>query len=324
MSESPGLDDGLRDAFEYSTGDLGLDSFLRTSMQAGLGHDPGMARQLRDLELRNDAELDLHLHGDAEERHVSRADLLGRFLKETTGAVKQIAKDIGGLQRHSANLWVEAPAAGSMRLVLRTVEPRRLTERPQARSLPGADGRTLDAMAVLTLAALIEQSQEDGPDSPLTAALHELKAPARNAVASLAKVVDDANWRVDGVVTVRGREPARIRFDVADARRLFVAAKTESREVEPVVVLGRVDGWAWSRSTMEFLPEKGRPFHASVPAGMADTVAAIGARANNRVRATFLVTTVYPEGSVRPKGRSYALRELDPLPSGGAAQDRML
>lgn len=320
MSQSSEWEGLLRDASEFTTGSEGLDQLLRSSLQAGFSQDPVTSRTLRDLDLRNDAEMDVHLHGESEELHVSRADLLGRFLKETTDAVKQIAKDLGGLRRHASNLWVQAPSAGSMRLILRTVEPKRAVQRPGTVTLPGAEGRTLDAMAVLSLAALMEQSTEDGLDSPLTAAIKQFRAPARNAVASLAKVVDEANWQLDGCVMVRGREPVGISFGVAEARRLYSAAKTESEDTDPVTIEGQIDGWAWSRSTLRFIPDTGRPFDASVPTTSSVDVARIGADPRNRVRATFLVTTIYPEGATKPKGRSFALQRLEVV-AGAQAQD---
>ena len=125
--------DALADALSFSTGNPGLDEMLRASLRAGAASDANLSRHVRDFELRNDAALDIHLHGEAEDRHVSRGDLLGRFLRDVTEAVKQLAKDSGGLSRHSVNLWVHAPAPGSMRLQLRTLVPDCSTQAPQSR-----------------------------------------------------------------------------------------------------------------------------------------------------------------------------------------------
>lgn len=309
-------------ALAHTTGDPRVDALMRASLRASLESDEASRRHLRDLELRNDAELDVHLLGEAEERHISRSDLLGRFLRESSEAVKQIAKDAGALRRHSVNLWAQAPSPGSMRVVLRTLEPVPLAGQIRSQQLPDAYVRTLDANALLTLVALMNQSEESGGESPLVASLQRFKAPARNSVAKFAKVVDDANWQLVGHADVRGRDPIPLRFGIQAARRLYETAKIESSETEPQTLTGHIDAWSWSRSTMVFEPEGGRPFEASVAADQADIVGELHSNRDNRVTGDFLVTTAYPQGSPFARGRSYGLVLIKPNP--GATQEPLV
>lgn len=301
-----------------STGNPEVDLLLLESMRAGLASDPEVIQAVLDRTLQNDARVELHLLGDAESHHLSRADLVGRLLNRAAVAVKELAKDISGLKRHSPGLWVEAPAAGSMKLVMRTVQPRRPGD---DNPLPGAYAPTLDAQALLALCGVLNQANMPSDESPLYGTVEAYRGETRSALASFCRVVHEADWRVEGNVSIAGHKPAPVVFDPSAARRVIDAATLKDSETTEEPVTGIVDGWWWSRGTMDFIPGSGRPFTASVGPELHQAVADLTA-SQRRARAILKVTTSYPHGDRRSALHSRVLKSIGDLPV--AEQDELL
>lgn len=312
--QTPRPEDWVR---ELATGDPELDQFLLQSLQAGLGGNPEVAQAILDRSLQNDARVELHLLGDAESRHLSRADLVGRLLNRAAVSVKALAKDIGGLKRHSTGLWVEAPASGSMKLVMRTVEPRRPGDDTP---LPATYAPSLDAQALVAMCVVLNQASMPSEDSPLYATVIPYRGETRAALATMCRVVQDAGWRIEGNVAVAGRRPAPVVFDASAAARVIDAATLTDNETVTEQVTGIVDGWSWSRGTMDFIPGTGRAFTASVGRELHQPVADLTA-SHRHTRATLSVTTSYPQGDRRSAVRSRILTGIEELPI--AEQDQL-
>ncbi|MDQ7993035.1 MAG: hypothetical protein REI45_10200, partial [Propionicimonas sp.] len=224
---------------ELATGDPDVDQFLLQSLSAGLASDSEVMQAVLDRTLQNDARLELHLLGDAEARHLSRADLVGRLLNRVAVTVKELAKDIGGLKQHRPGLWVEAPAAGSMMLVVRTVQPRKPgDENP----LPVTFAPTLDAQALVALCGVLNQAKMPSGESPLYGTVEAYRGQTRDALASVCRVVREADWRIEGNVAVAGRKPAPVVFDSTAAGRVIDASTLRDNEPGTEELSGTVDG----------------------------------------------------------------------------------
>ncbi len=292
-----------------STGNPEVDLLLLRSMRAGLSSDPEVIQAVIDRTLQNDARVELHLLGDAEIHHLSRADLVGRLLNRAAVAVKELAKDISGRKRHSPGLWVEAPAAGSMKLVLRTVQPRRPgDENP----LPGTYAPTLDAQALLALCGVLSQATMPSDQSPLYGTVEAYRGETRLALASFCRVVYEAEWSVEGNVAIAGHKPAPVVFDPSAAGRVIDAATRKDSETTEEQVTGIVDGWSWSRGTMDFIPGTGRPFTAAAGSELRQAVADLTA-SQHHARATLNVTKSYPHGDRRSALHSRVLKSIEEI-----------
>lgn len=214
---------------------------------------------------------------------------------------------------------VEAPAAGSMKLVLRTVQPRRpVDEHP----LPGAHAPTLDAQALLALCGVLSQATMPGDQSPLYGTAEAYRGETRLALASFCRVVYEADWSVEGNVAIAGHKPAPVVFDPSAAGRVIDAATRKDSETTEEQVTGIVDGWSWSRGTMDFIPGTGRPFTAAVGSELRQAVADPTA-SQHHARATLNVTKSYPHGDRRSALHSRVLQSIEegsPPPSRTSCQ----
>ncbi len=302
-------DDWIR---HFTSGNEELDRLFLRSMSVGLANDSEVSQAILDRTLQNDARVELHLLGESEDRHLSRADLVGRLLNRLTVTVKEMAKDIGGLRRHSPGLWVEAPSAGSVKLVVRTVQPRRPGD---DNPLPATFAPTLDATAVVALCGLMNQATMPGSESPLLGAVQALRGETRAALATMSRVVREADWHIEGNVAIAGRRPEPVVFDHEAASRIIDATSLHDFDTETEKVSGVVDTWSWSRGTMDFIPDVGRMFTAAVPPDLQQTSADANA-SREHVRATFAVTISYPPGDRRLAVRSRVVTDLavDPQP----------
>src|SRR5687768_9097322 len=75
--------------------------WLLGGLAAATAYDGQHRRAARDWRLQDQTELDLHLTGANVKGHATRADMFGRFVRRSAEAVKELAKDISGLQRHT-------------------------------------------------------------------------------------------------------------------------------------------------------------------------------------------------------------------------------
>lgn len=302
--------DRLRAAFESVSGTSLVDRVLRASMEVAASTHPEYQKALVDARLQGAAELDLHLGGEGVTDHRTRALFLGEFLRRSSEAVKELAKEIGGLARHTPGLLVEAPTTGSVRIVLRTMEPARDTNQPA-----GVSGSSLDAMAMHQLASLLLLADEDSEEDPLEASVTQLRGNARLAVKQFAQSVLTADWEIQGTLAMQGHGRLGVRLGQSGARRLVAAAEMKGTELDSVQLSGQVDGWTWSTSTMRFVPSAGRPFVAAVPPELQSEVATINGSEQHRARADFLVTRTYPTGDKSLVRSSYALTAIEAMES---------
>src|SRR5690349_9647369 len=116
MADNPSpLIDALTEASE-----LEGSSWLVGGLHAATQYDAQHRMAARDWRLQDQTELDLHVTGANVVGHATRADLFGTFVRRSAEAVKELAKDISGLQRHTPGLLIEGTSPGSVRVVLKS------------------------------------------------------------------------------------------------------------------------------------------------------------------------------------------------------------
>lgn len=277
--------------------------FLTGALNAAFSRTDEQRRALRDERLRDQTELDLHLEGANVVDHATRADWLGVFMTRTSQAVKELAKGIAGMERHTPGLLVEGPGAGSVRVTFRSPsQPKRIA------ALPGTESETLDGKALHQFASLFLLAEDE--TDLLEAQVRQLPGAARVAMRQVGKQVIDASWRIEGTLAARGRDVERVLISANGAANLVRAVGELDAETETETIQGAVDGWTWSKSVMDFKPATGRGFRAVVPPGLQELVAAIVGQPNHDAIGRFNVTTTYPSGDYTSRRKSYVLESV--------------
>jgi hypothetical protein len=279
--------------------------FLAGALDAAFSYAPEHRQALRDARLRDQTELDLYLAGANVANHATRADWLGIFMARTAQAVKELAKDIAGRERHTPGLLVEGPGPGSVRVVFRSPPQRRRETTPD---LPGLNIETLDGKALHQFASLFLLAEDE--TELLDASVRQLRGRARRALRAVGQQVVDASWSIEGSLAARGRDIQRIVITPNGAANLVRAVGIEAAEVNRERVDGAVDGWTWSKSIMDFQPNSGRGFRAIVPPSLQEQVASIVGQPNHDAVGTFMVTTSYPSGDYSSQRKSYVLENI--------------
>ncbi len=298
----------LRLALEATADDSPLSIAARHDIIRRARLDPTMSRVLDDYLLDAEVLLDLHLDGAGVLDHSTRARDLGLLMTRASEAVKEIAKNVSGKKRYNLSLLTTAASEGSVRVVFKS-PPLKKGESPGLAGTGLTD--QLDALALKQFAAFLAQAESE--DGPIEASVQELRGPARRAMRLVARTVIDSHWTIDGSVVARGLGRDRFSLTAQGAARLALAASQENSETRTQVVAGSTDGWTWSDSTMRFVPDSGRPFNAAVPQALESAVALANADRDNRVLASFRVTTTYPKGDAGSGRNSYLLLTLQPL-----------
>jgi hypothetical protein len=300
----------LRAALEASRGD-DLASVLSRQSIIAYASTTAAGRAVINEVLSTSSELDLHLEGAGVREHETAAVTFGRFVTRAATAVKEIAKDLSGRKAYASKLQVLAPSMGSVRVILKTPEPR-----ASGHEFPDTETDQLDDQALRRLVALLLQADadEDSPEDQQTldAAMHGLRAETRNAVRLMSQSVIDAHWEVDGEFRPRRGTPTAVSITPRAAARLVTAAKVERSEIATEVVEGRVDGWIWSEQVLAFEPVEGRRIRAVVPADLQARVAELGgAKSRPLCSARFTVVTTYAPGQTASRHRSFALEAIE-------------
>lgn len=302
MSDSSAL---LRDAWNSSTGNAGLDALLRSSLAANASQDPGQRATLRSLQLAGRSQLDLHLSGAREDLHETSASALGAFLTRVSEAVKAIARSVSGMERLRGDISVLAPAMGSVRVVL--VESHDLASET-------SHGRSREAwvMGIERMAETFVLADEGIEE--LSASVEDLDGRARMALRRLSETVAANSWCIRGRLVTQDGEDRELSFGSDAADRLIDATNESRSKVTERTLSGVVDAWRWSTSTMRLVPDRGASVEAFVPRNLQRIAADANAQRGTRVTATFRVFEVTSprSGALR---QSHILEHLDVEPT---------
>lgn len=283
--------------------------WLMGGLHAATYYNGQHRRAARDWRLQDQIELDLHLTGANVTGHATRADMFGNFVRRSAEAVKELAKDIAGLERHTPGLLIEGAAPGSVRVVLRSPSRQSRDDETEVAPVETLDGKALHQFASIFLLAEVESSGQD--DDLLTVAVERLNGRARQALRSVGTAIMDASFDIEGDLAARGHDPQRVVITPGTAARVVKAAGEQEATVDHDRISGEVDGWVWSKSIMQFKPDQGRSFPAVVPPDLQETVAAIVGQPEHRAVGTFLVTKRYPSGDRASEHRSYVLEAIE-------------
>ncbi|MBM7812000.1 hypothetical protein [Saccharothrix algeriensis] len=154
----------------------------------------------------------------------------------------------------------------------------------------------------------------------LAAALYDLTSSARAAVYRLARSAQAGRYELSGTWLDPRYGSTPVRLSLTAASRLERAAKEKTERVEHEALVGEIDGWQWSSSTVRFKPQQGRAFRAVVPEQLAQQVAQLLSQRGRRVGARFAVLTAYSGRDRRASHKGYALETIRVLDGNDASQ----
>jgi hypothetical protein len=282
--------------------------------QLALSVAPGsaLAELVADLERSTcRTDVDFRVSGDGVLGNAVNARDLGQLVTRTATAVKELVKNATHLRRFSSNLELLAIRPGSVRFVLQEPPNPRLAQPSDMGNI-----ETVEGQALRQLASLLQQAEQDASsrapdDSVLTASLVHVGVPARRAVGSLARTVQNSGWTIKASVGRGFTKRGDFVLTPRGARQLVEATSTSRTESKTVVILGYVDGFSYSAATMDFKPSHGRLFSAAVPEPLHDEVTRRLAEDHERlIRAQFVEVTAYAEGGVGVVRRGYELLSM--------------
>lgn len=247
MSDEELLRAAIRFEREHHPGDAAADFFLG-QLYAGsvAGHN--------DLELvwneetaPLQVELDLHLHGGREDReHVTRADLLAKFVSGINDAAKAIVRANTG-SRVARNLLVHGVSPGSVRVVFQADSASVDPAEPAMSSLDHF-ASSPDSEALRTVARLFNGASEDEP--LIAADVADLPLTARRALKRSANALQSADWIIDGQIRQRGRTVDELNVTPRGAKVLLDELEAREYEREVQIVRGVIDGFRRSLGSM--------------------------------------------------------------------------
>jgi hypothetical protein len=312
--------DLLRAALQDLRDDTSANRLARQSILAGVADDPDLRAIAMEELAYPQAELDLHLRGQQEASHETRADWFGQFVARLSSAVNEVTKSMSKTKRHTPGLRVLAPSRGSVRVVLRAPLP----HASQKDQLP-ADDTTAESRALRLVADMFVMAENHdfaADESPLTAAAQSLSPIARQRVRSVARSVIDSDWEIDGTVSQRGRPLEPLHIGKASAQRLWDELKREVEQRTRETRQGKIDGQRHSLSTMWFIPDgQQRAIEVAVTdLELLEEVTRLSAIEGLTVRCEFTVFLSVPPGSADASSRSYELDSIEPLPADSPLQ----
>lgn len=243
----------LRAALRYSTGDPASDELMRGSIRAGIvGNDLELMDVYEQEVGPEQAEVDLHLDGPGVDEHATSAKRFADFIAGISEAVKETAKHRAGKGRYTEGLLIEGATPGSVRVVLKAPRPK---IDPDATIDERTSASSVDSDALRSIAAILTHASDPEPDSPLVAEIADLPPRARDGLRRAIRSSRKAGWIVDGTMRQRriGLQPIHLSSDGATRLSIELDSRIESTRQERLV--GRIDGFRRSLGTIYFAPE---------------------------------------------------------------------
>jgi hypothetical protein len=306
------------ESFTQSWHDADGDDFAsrmaRKSLTAFAEQQPELRVLLFGLEHKAQSELDIHLDGETVTHHEADAESFASLVRGISEATKEIAKHYLGRQRRSSTLRILAPMPGSVRVVLRAIEPDEATggRTMQATRTPSIDSRALDIVA--TLLARSEVDSSDGADDVLSGLAANLPARAHFGLRRAARTIDKQDWEISGELrSAHGFQPVNVSPD--GARALLRALDERQESSTEVTMTGTIDGQRRSIGALWFTPNGTAPFEAAVlSSDLIDQVVQHDA-AGESVEAVFTVLTIVGNGANPQQRRVYTLQSMRSVPA---------
>lgn len=256
------MQDKLRDALRFSTGDETVDTLARDSIRAGIvGTDPELLDIFEQEAGPEQAEVDLHLDGPGVDGHSTNAKRFAEFISGVSDAVKETAKHRAGKGRYAAGLLIEGATPGSVRVVLKAPTP--TIARAQEVD-PETFASSIESDALRSIAAILTHASDPDPNSPLVAELAELPLGARVGLKRAIKSSRKAGWTVEGQMRQRRIGLREVRLSTDGATRLSLELDSRIDRKTKETVIGKIDGYRRSLGTVYFIPDGGKVFTAGV------------------------------------------------------------
>ena len=248
------LENLLANALQGALDDSPESEFTRLNIRNGIvGDDPGLIDVFERVAGPDQAEVDLHLSGPGVKGHATNAHYFSQFVSGISEAVKETAKSRVGKGRYSEDLLIEGLGPGSVRVVLRAPSPPAPNDGGEP--IDGVSASTVDSEALRSIVAILTHASSEDEESPLVAELLDLPAKARRGLKRATKTTNEAGWDIKGSIRQRniGSENVVLTPEGAFRLRQGLDAQVESRTEETVV--GNIDGFRRSLSTLYFEPE---------------------------------------------------------------------
>ena len=308
----------LRDALRATTGDPSLDRSAQEGIAVGIHGDPELDRVFREETAPDEAALDLHLTGEGVDGHSANARHFAEFVARMSRTVKFTARSVAKATTWSENLLVDAPTAGSVRVILRA--PNRQPASRGEAPIDGVPSDTPDSAAIRRIAGVITfASAEDGADADaMVAAARGLPPDAQESLKSAMRTVIAASWAVEGSVRQRWQREEPVALTTRGAERLLSALELSPAPPRPERMVVSVDGLKHSLSVVYLKRSgKGHAFAASVTDQELLRQAAHLAEDPARLAVAELdvfVDEVQDGRAVRTSHTLRSIRQLDPGP----------
>lgn len=298
-------EDAIEAAWNAADPNTPAGRLARSTIMTNAATDQQARRILNDITGHQDR-LEIRLTGAGIHDHSASADRLGKFMKAMSAVLKDMAKARAGIDRIRDGILVTAPAAGSL-VVTFDVEPT-----PRKGALHETDSEAIENAAMRQLTSIFLQADDQDSDV-LDATIHGLQGKSRRSLKSVAKVIAEAGWDVEGDLIQRNGERVRITLTHRASYRILDAVNESGQEVEMVQAAGQLDSWVWSRQTMRLILASGKAIEASVPNDLSSLVAQYNALHAN-VDANLRRIATFPTGDTGSARYSYTLVEIELSP----------
>lgn len=281
--------------------------------------DPGLLPLLAELDGVTQAALDLHLTGKTVIEHSAEALPFGTFVARFAEAVKEVAKRITGARSMHTGLMASF-APGSIRVTFTAPEPDSSTELA-GQSEAHAPGISSESQALRQITAILSESQNDSPESPLSAELAQLSEQAKVKLRAAVKPVLDSGWNIEGEFTLPGTEPTPLNFSTLGALHIIKTLDVTEESIRPDTIRGFIDGHRRSLGSVWIVSDKtGRSVNLAVTDDNLYRIIASLDADEQRVEAEIEVRQYKPEpGSevVRTSRKLLSIKAIDvtdPIP----------
>ncbi|MGV7277005.1 hypothetical protein PJJ83_07865 [Mycobacterium kansasii] len=305
-------------ALENALDDSPASVMTRMQIRSGIvGSNPDLIDLFERIAGPDQAEVDFHLDGPGVQGNSTNAHYFSQFVSGISEAVKEAAKSLAGKGRYSENLLIEGVTPGSVRVVLRAPEP--VAPHPQQHATePLTSPSTVDSEALRSIAAILTHASSEDDESPLIAELSRLPVRARGGLRRAARSTSEAGWDIKGSLRQRNYGATEVALTHGGAFRLQqgLDAKVESRADEAVI--GYIDGYRRSLSTLYFQPESGAKIiqAAVIDPETAASISELFADPDSLVEVVFDVISTYMPGDETRPQRSRSVKSIRRLARG--------
>lgn len=294
----------FKQSWKNSQGDSFADRLSRMSLTASAEAQPQLKRALEEIESTHGEQLHIRLTGRGVKGNATDASALGRLYQAVAQVSESLNKSIAGIKIPGIGLLATAAVPGSVKLAFEVpqgFEQHALTGLEELHSTKSALDMLMDVF----------WDASDGDVESLTSRTAVMPRRARDGFREIAILTISARWKLEGTLVGPEQHSRRALLTADGASLLKEAAEATYTDSAPVTLTGTADGWAWSTSSLRFIPMHGQAFRATVPPPLQSTVANLIASDQRVVRASFTRTKVLPKGAKKPVQTTHSLSAIE-------------